>query len=211
MPSSSTEPITIAVGDGVSVSGLLQSPPRARACYVLAHGAGAGMTHPFMAAVAAGLAERGIATLALPVPLHGARQQAARSAEAGACRGARRGGRGRAALAEAAAHRRRQIVRRPDDLAGAGRGAAAGRARTGVPRLSAASGEAAVARARQASVRRANPDAVPARHARRAGDARSARAAVPGARRAGDACGCSRTPIIRSTCRRAAAARTRRS
>ena len=34
-----------------------------RACYVLAHGAGAGMTHPFMAAAADGLAERGIATL----------------------------------------------------------------------------------------------------------------------------------------------------
>ena len=49
--------------DGASVSGLLQAPPQARACYVLAHGAGAGMTHPFMAAVADGLAERGIATL----------------------------------------------------------------------------------------------------------------------------------------------------
>ena len=33
------------------------------ACCVLAHGAGAGMKHPFMAAVARGLAERGIATL----------------------------------------------------------------------------------------------------------------------------------------------------
>jgi len=42
---------------------LLQVPPRATACFVFAHGAGAGMTHPFMAAVAAGLAERGIASL----------------------------------------------------------------------------------------------------------------------------------------------------
>ena len=42
---------------------LVDAPPGARACYVLAHGAGAGMKHPFMAAVAAGLARRGIATL----------------------------------------------------------------------------------------------------------------------------------------------------
>ena len=56
-------PVTITLDDGASVSGLLQAPPQARACYVLAHGAGAGMTHPFMAAVAHGLAERGIATL----------------------------------------------------------------------------------------------------------------------------------------------------
>ena len=56
------EPVTINV-EGVRVSGLFQTSPRARACYVLAHGAGAGMTHPFMAFVADGLAERGIATL----------------------------------------------------------------------------------------------------------------------------------------------------
>ena len=50
------------------VSGLLQVPSRARACYVLAHGAGAGMAHPFMVAVADGLAERGIATLRYQFP-----------------------------------------------------------------------------------------------------------------------------------------------
>ena len=130
----------VALADGGSVSGLLQVPPGARACYVLAHGAGAGMTHPFMAAVAAGLAERGIATLALPVPLHGARRQAARSAEARACRGPRRSRRGGAAVAGAAADRRRQIVRRPHDIAGAGARAAARRSRARVPRLSAAPG-----------------------------------------------------------------------
>jgi hypothetical protein len=59
---------TAIAGDGIRVSGLLQTPPRARACYVLAHGAGAGMAHPFMAAVAAGLAERGIATLRYQFP-----------------------------------------------------------------------------------------------------------------------------------------------
>ena len=63
MASSRAEPVTIAVDDAVSVSGLLQAPQKARACYVLAHGAGAGMRHRFMTAVANGLAERGIATL----------------------------------------------------------------------------------------------------------------------------------------------------
>jgi len=63
VPSSSAEPVEIAIDQNVRVSGLLQTPPRARACYVLAHGAGAGMHHPFMAAVASGLAERSIATL----------------------------------------------------------------------------------------------------------------------------------------------------
>jgi len=55
--------LTITVLDDQRVSGLLLVPPNARACYVMAHGAGAGMTHPFMTAIADGLAERGIATL----------------------------------------------------------------------------------------------------------------------------------------------------
>ena len=50
------------------VSGLLQVPSQARACYVLAHGAGAGMAHPFMVGIADGLAERGIATLRYQFP-----------------------------------------------------------------------------------------------------------------------------------------------
>jgi predicted alpha/beta-hydrolase family hydrolase len=62
------EPVTIAVDGAVRVSGLLQAPPRARACYVLAPGAGAGMTHPFMAAVAAGLGQRDIASLRYQFP-----------------------------------------------------------------------------------------------------------------------------------------------
>jgi predicted alpha/beta-hydrolase family hydrolase len=60
--------ITIAIDATHRVSGLLAGPPRAHACYVLAHGAGAGMTHPFMATVATGLAERGIATLRYQFP-----------------------------------------------------------------------------------------------------------------------------------------------
>jgi predicted alpha/beta-hydrolase family hydrolase len=46
-----------------SVSGLLNAPDKAKTCLVLAHGAGAGMSHPFMTAIAAGLHERGVATL----------------------------------------------------------------------------------------------------------------------------------------------------
>ena len=42
---------------------LFENPPKARALYVLAHGAGAGMKHPFMQSVAEGLAQRSIATL----------------------------------------------------------------------------------------------------------------------------------------------------
>ena len=57
------EALRIAVDDSTHVSALLQLPPDARICYVLAHGAGAGMTHPFMAAVGDGLAQRGIGTL----------------------------------------------------------------------------------------------------------------------------------------------------
>ncbi len=65
---SEAKPVTIAVNDDTRVSGLLQAPANARACYVLAHGAGAGMKHLFMAAVAADLADRGIATLRYQLP-----------------------------------------------------------------------------------------------------------------------------------------------
>ncbi len=68
MNSADPQPVTITVNDAQRVSGLLQSPPDARACYVLAHGAGAGMAHPFMVAIANGLAERYIATLRYQFP-----------------------------------------------------------------------------------------------------------------------------------------------
>jgi len=61
------EPVAIPAGDG-KVSGLLLAPAKARAIYVLAHGAGAGMEHPFMENAAHGLAERGIATLRYQFP-----------------------------------------------------------------------------------------------------------------------------------------------
>src|SRR5215216_6978544 len=60
--------VTIAVNDAVTVSGLMVAPAGARACYVMAHGAGAGMRHPFMGAMAASLAERGIASLRYQFP-----------------------------------------------------------------------------------------------------------------------------------------------
>jgi len=68
MTPANPQPVTITVNDAQRVSGLLQAPPEARACYVLAHGAGAGMAHPFMAAIANGLADRGIATLRYQFP-----------------------------------------------------------------------------------------------------------------------------------------------
>jgi predicted alpha/beta-hydrolase family hydrolase len=58
----------IAVGDAHRVSALPLVPPDARACYVFAHGAGAGMTHPFMQAIAEGLADVAIATLRFQFP-----------------------------------------------------------------------------------------------------------------------------------------------
>jgi predicted alpha/beta-hydrolase family hydrolase len=62
------EPVTLTIEPGRKVSGLLLRPPIARACYVMAHGAGAGMTHPSMNTVAVELAERGIATLRFQFP-----------------------------------------------------------------------------------------------------------------------------------------------
>jgi len=68
MSAAQPEPLTIELADAQRTSGLLIAPPGARACYVFAHGAGAGMAHPFMAQVAAGLAERGIASLRYQFP-----------------------------------------------------------------------------------------------------------------------------------------------
>ena len=68
MTSVADKPISITVNDAVRVSGLLQTPPRARACYVMAHGAGAGMDHPFMVDVARTLALRDVATLRYQFP-----------------------------------------------------------------------------------------------------------------------------------------------
>lgn len=58
----------ITVSGGYSVSALLDRPGDAWALYVLAHGAGAGMRHPFLRAVAHALGARGIATLRYQFP-----------------------------------------------------------------------------------------------------------------------------------------------
>ena len=68
MSGDDSESIKIDLEDGQTVSGLLRAPPGAIACLGLAHGAGAGMTHPFLAAVAAGLSQRGVATLRYQFP-----------------------------------------------------------------------------------------------------------------------------------------------
>ena len=63
LPAGAARPLTLAVGEAGKVSALWLGPAQARACYVFAHGAGAGMTHPSMAAFAEGLAAREVATL----------------------------------------------------------------------------------------------------------------------------------------------------
>ena len=68
MTASKPKPVTITVDDAHRVSGLLLTPPKAHAAYVFAHGAGAGMAHPFMATVATELAERSIASLRYQFP-----------------------------------------------------------------------------------------------------------------------------------------------
>jgi predicted alpha/beta-hydrolase family hydrolase len=64
----SARAVTIRIPGGDPVSGLLDKPKGAKACLVLAHGAGAGMTHRHMQATAEGLAERGIAVLRYNFP-----------------------------------------------------------------------------------------------------------------------------------------------
>lgn len=60
--------LKIIVGPGETVSALLDAPAKPQACFVFAHGAGAGMTHRFMEAVVTGLAARSIATLRYQFP-----------------------------------------------------------------------------------------------------------------------------------------------
>ena len=60
--------LKIETGSAGAVSALLTRPAPARACFVFAHGAGAGMTHAFMTRVASGLAERNVATLRYQFP-----------------------------------------------------------------------------------------------------------------------------------------------
>ena len=60
--------LTIRVSESETVSALLQAPAGAHACFVLAHGAGAGMGHAFLETLAGHLAELAIATLRYQFP-----------------------------------------------------------------------------------------------------------------------------------------------
>jgi uncharacterized protein len=66
--SQSPEPVRITVPGSGNVSALFLRPPEARSVLVLAHGAGAGMTHPFLQAFADELAVSGMATLRYQFP-----------------------------------------------------------------------------------------------------------------------------------------------
>jgi uncharacterized protein len=59
---------TLEAADSPGVAARLLRPQQARACYVLAHGAGAGMDHPAMRAIACDLAALGVATLRFQFP-----------------------------------------------------------------------------------------------------------------------------------------------
>jgi predicted alpha/beta-hydrolase family hydrolase len=63
-----THDVTISVEDSSPVSGLLQLPDDATAMFLLAHGAGAGMRHAFLAAVADQLVARSVGVLRYQFP-----------------------------------------------------------------------------------------------------------------------------------------------
>jgi predicted alpha/beta-hydrolase family hydrolase len=68
MSKSSAQLLTLRVNESCAVSGLLDMPANARACFVFAHGAGAGMCHASMESVAADLSQQGIATFRYQFP-----------------------------------------------------------------------------------------------------------------------------------------------
>ena len=68
MSDSSTHSVTVRVSESCTVSGLLDLPGNARACFVFAHGAGAGMQHASMASVAGDLSQHGVGTLRYQFP-----------------------------------------------------------------------------------------------------------------------------------------------
>jgi predicted alpha/beta-hydrolase family hydrolase len=62
------QPVDLHLASDVRVSGLIERPANARALFVMAHGAGAGMRHIFLGNVSDALAERGIASLRYQFP-----------------------------------------------------------------------------------------------------------------------------------------------
>jgi predicted alpha/beta-hydrolase family hydrolase len=68
MSTAPSERLTLSVDGSNTVSALFLRPPDGHTCYVLAHGAGAGMEHASMATVAADLSALGVATLRFQFP-----------------------------------------------------------------------------------------------------------------------------------------------
>jgi predicted alpha/beta-hydrolase family hydrolase len=64
----SAQTLSIRIGQDSAVSGLWLAPADPIACLVLAHGAGAGMTHRSMTAIAEGLGRLGVTTLRFQFP-----------------------------------------------------------------------------------------------------------------------------------------------
>lgn len=62
------EKLGLRIDANSAVSGLLLIPSKPTACYVFAHGAGAGIKHRFMVDAAEGLATKGVATLRYQFP-----------------------------------------------------------------------------------------------------------------------------------------------
>ena len=153
MKAADAQSLRIEINPDEAVSALLIQPPQARACYVFAHGAGAGMTHASMETFAAGLGRARHRDAALSVPVHGAGLQAARPARGRPGRGARRGGGGgRRCPALPLFAGGKSFGGRMTSQAQA-LSPLARRARPRLPRLPAASGRQALQRARRASRR----------------------------------------------------------
>ena len=90
--SMTADPVTIRVDSEQTVSGILLDPEHPFACYVPAHGVGAGMTNPFLSAVAAGLNERGYGNPPISVPTHAKWIEATGPTAVGTGHGSRGGG-----------------------------------------------------------------------------------------------------------------------
>ncbi len=62
------KPVILSVGSELRVSALIERPPNARALFVMAHGAGAGMHHAFLSNLSRTLTALGIACLRYQFP-----------------------------------------------------------------------------------------------------------------------------------------------
>jgi hypothetical protein len=62
-PKRTVTPLKISLSSGTSISAILRQPESTRACFVFAHGAGAGVNHEFMADLSSALEAEGTATL----------------------------------------------------------------------------------------------------------------------------------------------------